>query len=64
MVAYEEKIYRILTTEPVTPSEIAAKVGVSYKTAQKVLLSLAATKREIGCRKSGRIYLFWRRPEI
>jgi predicted ArsR family transcriptional regulator len=58
-----EKIYDILSGEPVTSSEIAGKVGVSYKTAQKSLLELAATNKEIACRKSGRIYLFWRRTQ-
>jgi predicted transcriptional regulator len=64
MSKYEDKIYDILSTEPVTPSEIAEKVGVSYKTAQKILLTLAVSKKEIACRKSGRIYLFWRRTQV
>lgn len=58
----EARVYEILTQEPVTPSEIAGKVGISYKTAQKILLELAATKKDVACRKSGRIFLFWRKP--
>jgi predicted transcriptional regulator len=57
----EAKIYKTLTQEPVTPSEIAIKLGISYKTAQKILLELAATKKDIAYRKSGRIFLFWRK---
>jgi len=56
---YEEQIYRILKYQPVTPNEIANKLNISFKTAQRALLELAATKDDIGYKKSGRIHLFW-----
>jgi predicted transcriptional regulator len=58
---YTDQIYLYLTEEPVTPSEVANKFKLSYKTAQKALLKLAAEKRDIAYKKSGRIYLFWKK---
>jgi predicted transcriptional regulator len=58
---YKDKIYVYLAEEPVTPSEIAIKLNISYKTAQKALLELAAEKKDIAYKKSGRIYLFWKK---
>ena len=40
---YEEKLYDMLTNEPVTPSEMAKRLGVTYKTAQRALMHLALT---------------------
>ena len=57
---YEEKIYDVLTSEPVTPSEIAKKLGVTYKTAQRALMQLALTRQDVLYRNSGRIHLFWK----
>jgi Mn-dependent DtxR family transcriptional regulator len=57
---YEEKIYNMLTREPMTPSEIAKKLGVTYKTAQRALMHLALTKDDVFYRNSGRIHLFWK----
>ena len=57
---YEEKVYAILTSEPVTPSEIAKKLGVTYKTAQRALMHLALTRDDVLYRNSGRIHLFWK----
>lgn len=57
---YERRIYEMLTQEPVTPSEIAKKVGVTYKTAQRVLMHLALTRDDVAYRNSGRINLFWK----
>jgi len=57
---YEEKVYSMLSEEPVTPSEIAKKLGINYKTAKDVLLRLAAMKKDVRYRNSGRIYIFWR----
>jgi len=61
---YENQVYKILTRDPVTPSEVAKSLGISYKTAQKVLLELAATRDDVAYKKSGRIYLFWCRKNV
>ena len=58
---YEECIYQMLSDEPVTPNEIAKKVEVTHKTAQRVLMHLALTKDDVRYKNSGRIHLFWRR---
>ena len=58
---YEKTIYELLGNDPVTASEIARRVGVSYKTAQQVLLYLAASRKDVAYRNSGRIYLFWKK---
>ena len=58
---YEERIYRMLSEEPVTPNEIAMKVKVTQKTAQRVLMQLALTKEDVRYKNSGRIHLFWKR---
>jgi predicted ArsR family transcriptional regulator len=57
---YEERIYRMLSEEPVTPNEVANKVGVTHKTAQRVLMQLALTRDDIRYKNSGRIHLFWK----
>lgn len=57
---YEERIYELLTSEPVTPSEVAKRLGVTYKTAQRALMHLALTRSDVAYRSSGRIYLFWK----
>ncbi len=44
-----------------TPSEVANSLGISYKTAQRILLDLAASRDDVAYKKSGRIYLFWHR---
>ena len=41
----EELIYKILSHEPVTPNEIATKLKISHKTAQRALMQLALTKK-------------------
>jgi len=56
---YEEQIFKMLSEDPVTPSEVAKYLGISYKTAQKTLLDLAARREDVAYKKSGRIYLFW-----
>jgi len=58
---YEEQVLKLLTQDPVTPSEVANSLGISYKTAQKILLDLAASREDVAYKKSGRIYLFWYR---
>ena len=57
---YEERIYRMLSDEPVTPNEIAKKVEVTHKTAQRILMHLALTKDDVRYKNSGRIHLFWK----
>jgi len=57
---FEESIYSLLSDEPVTPNEIAVKLGISHKTAQRVLMHLALTKDDIKYKNSGRIHLFWK----
>ena len=59
----EENVYKILTYEPVTPSEIAKKLGISHKTAQRILMQLALIRDDIKYKNSGRIHLFWKAKE-
>gem|GEM_PF-1811222 len=58
---YEKIIYEMLSSEPITPNEIAQKLKITYKTAQRALLHLALTKEDIGYRNSGRIHIFWKK---
>jgi len=60
---YEEKVYHMLTSDPVTPSEVAKKLGVTYKTAQRALMHLALTKKDVAYKNSGRIHIFWKRSK-
>jgi len=60
---YEKRIFQMLSDEPVTPNEIAIKLGVSHKTALKALMHLALTENDVRYKNSGRIHLFWRRGE-
>ena len=60
---FEERIYELLSLEPVTPSEVAKKVGVTYKTAQRALIHSALTKKDVAYKNSGRIHIFWKRGE-
>jgi len=57
---YEETIYGMLSSEPVTPNEVAIKLGVSHKTAKSALMYLALTKDNVRYKNSGRIHLFWK----
>lgn len=57
---YEETIYRMLSNEPVTPNEIAKKLGINFKTAKDALMRLAVTREDVRYKSSGRIHLFWR----
>ena len=60
---FEERIYELLSLKSVTPSEVAKRVGVTYKTAQRVLMHLALTKKGVAYKNSGRIHIFWKRSE-
>jgi len=57
---YEERVYEMLSDEPVTPNEIALKIEVSHKTAQRILMHLALTRENVKYKNSGRIHLFWK----
>jgi predicted ArsR family transcriptional regulator len=50
----------MLSDEPVTPNEVAKKLGINYKTAKDALMRLAITKKDVRYRNSGRIHIFWR----
>ena len=62
MGKYDEAVYRILSN-PVTPNEVAKKLGVTQKMTQRVLMHLALTKNDVAYKNSGRIHLFWKRGE-
>jgi Mn-dependent DtxR family transcriptional regulator len=57
---YEQAIYDMLSSEPVTPNEVAKKLGINYKTAKDALMRLAITKKDVHYKNSGRIHIFWR----
>jgi len=57
---YEEIVYEMLTDAPVTPNEVAQKINITQKTAQKTLMQLALTKSDVKYKNSGRIHLFWK----
>jgi len=57
---FEERVYRMMSDEPVTPNEVARRIGVTHKTAQRVLMQLALTHDDIKYKNSGRIHLFWK----
>lgn len=59
MGKYDESVYRILS-DPVTPNEIAKKLKVTQKTAQRILMHLALTRENVKYRNSGRIHIFWK----
>jgi predicted transcriptional regulator len=59
MDKYDEIFYCILS-DPVTPNEIAKKLKVMQKTAQRILMRLALTRENVKCRNSGRIHIFWK----
>jgi hypothetical protein len=58
---HEEAVYKILDQSPVTPNEIAQKLGITQKTAQQTLMQLALTRQDIKYKLSGRIHLFWKK---
>lgn len=57
---YEKTIYSMLSNEPVTPNEVAIKLGIAHKTALKALMRLALTEDDVKYKISGRIHLFWK----
>ena len=57
---YTEVVYSMLSDEPVTPNEVAKKLGINYKTAKDVLMHLALTRKDVRYKSSGRIHIFWR----
>jgi predicted transcriptional regulator len=62
MGKYDEAVYSILF-DPVTPNEVAKKLGVTQKTAQRVLMHLALTRKDVKYKNSGRIHIFWKEKE-
>jgi Mn-dependent DtxR family transcriptional regulator len=59
---YDEIIYKVLHDEPITPNEVALKLKISQKTAQKTLMQLALTRSDVRYKNCGRIHLFWKQP--
>ncbi|RLF12259.1 MAG: hypothetical protein DRJ69_01095 [Thermoprotei archaeon] len=57
---YEAKVYDMLSEGPVTAGEVAKKIGVTHKTALRILMHLALTRKDVMYRNSGRIHIFWR----
>jgi len=57
---YEETIYSMLSDEPLTPNEVAKKLGITRKTVKDALMHLAVTRKDVKYKNSGRIHLFRR----
>ena len=57
---YVKAIYSMLSDEPVTPNEIAKKLGITHKTAKDALMHLAVTRNDVRYKNSGRIHMFWK----
>ena len=57
---FEDRICQLVSLEPVTPSEVAKRVGVACKTAQRALMHLALTKKDVAYKNSGRIHWFYK----
>lgn len=57
---YEETVYNTLSDEPVTPNEVAKKLGITHKTAKDALMHLAVTRKDVRYKNSGRIHIFWK----
>jgi ribosomal protein S25 len=55
----EDRIYDILSGKLITPGEITGRLGLNYKTARDVLMRLAPTGRDVRCKASGRMHMFW-----
>jgi predicted ArsR family transcriptional regulator len=56
----EDRIYEILSDEPVTLGETAWRLGLNCKSARGVFTRLAPRGRDACCKASGRIHVFWR----
>jgi hypothetical protein len=50
----------MLSKEPLTPSEVAKKLGIDFRTAKDALMRLALTKKDVRYKTAGRIHIFWR----
>jgi len=57
---YEEEVYEMLSKEPLTPSEVAKRLGIDFRTAKDALMRLALTKKDVRYKASGRVHVFWR----
>jgi hypothetical protein len=56
----EDRIYDVLSDEPVMLGETAWRLGLNCKSARGVFTRLAATGRDVRCKASGRIHVLWR----
>lgn len=62
MGKYDDVVCKVLS-DPVTPNEVAKKLGITQKTAQRVLMHLALTRKDIKYKNSGRIHIFWKEKD-
>jgi Mn-dependent DtxR family transcriptional regulator len=61
---YKDRIYDVLSGEPITPNEVAKKLGVNFKTAKDALMRLAVTRKTCTTsRRAGYTYSGGRRFE-
>ncbi len=61
---HQEAVYELLCItckEPMTPNEVAQRLGITQKTAQQTLMQLALTRQDIKYKLSGRIHIFWKK---
>ncbi len=63
MGRYDDAVYHILS-DPFTPNEVAKKLGATQKTAQRVLMNLAHTKKDVKYKNSGRIHILWKEKKV
>jgi len=61
---FEESIYQMLSREPVTPNEVAKKLGIAQKTAQRILMHLALTGEDAKYRTQAEYTFFERRRRV
>jgi ribosomal protein S25 len=48
----------MLSSESVTPSEVAKKLGINYKTAKDALMHLAITRKDVRYKKTLGGYIY------
>ncbi len=61
---HQEAAYELLCItckEPMTPNEVAKRLGITQKTAQQTLMQLALTRQDVKYKLSGRIHIFWKK---
>jgi len=62
MGRYDEAVYHILS-DPVKLNEVVKKLGVTQKTAQRILMHSTLTRGDVKYKNSGRIHIFWKEKE-